>query len=94
MKTLTTTLIAIVPLFALAGCDFDNSPKEEGKELIQSVKDGDDVGEISEEAGELVESVGEKAKDTVNDSVDDASDKVEKEAEKAGDAVEDAFDGK
>jgi len=92
MKTLIP-LTALFPLLALAPACDGSSPKEEAKEVVESVKDGDDVGEVSEEAGELVESVGDKAEETVGDSGDDATDDVKDKAEEAGDAVEEAFEG-
>lgn len=87
MKMLFPTLILAV--VALSACDVQESPKEEAKEVVDAVKDGDDIGSIGEEAGEVVDAVGESAKD----KTEKAADKTKDAFEEAGDEVEDALDG-
>ena len=89
MNARTTVIIALGSVLSLAACDMQGSPKEEAKEAVEAVKQGEDIGSIGEEAGEVFDAAGKEVKDGVKK----AGEKAEDAWKDAGDEVEDAVDG-
>lgn len=89
LRTVRTLFLVTLPLAAFA-CDIQESPGEEAKEVVESVKNGDDLGSIGEEAGEVFDAAGQDVKEGVNK----IGDKAEDAWNDAGDKVEDAVEGK